>query len=60
LAFLRNRENAMADHARVETADQAGDDFVEHEHTYRFFVSLVKWHVVVIALILIFMAIFLT
>ena len=52
----------MADHARVETADQAGvgDDFVEHEHTYRFFVKLVKWNVVVIAAILVLMAIFLT
>ena len=50
----------MADHAQVQTADQAGDDYVEHEHTYRFFIKLLKWHVVVIALILIAMAIFLT
>ena len=50
----------MADHARVETADQAGDDFAEHEHTYRFFVRLVKWNVAVIVVILLAMAIFLT
>jgi hypothetical protein len=50
----------MADHARVETADETGDDLAEHEQTYQFFVKLVKWNVGVIALILIAMAIFLT
>jgi hypothetical protein len=49
----------MADHAQVETADRAGDDFAEHEHTYRFFVKLVKWHIVVIVGILLLMAYFL-
>jgi Bacterial aa3 type cytochrome c oxidase subunit IV len=50
----------MADHARVETAEQAGDDFAEREHTYRFFVGLIKWSVAVIVVILLAMAIFLT
>jgi hypothetical protein len=50
----------MADHARVETADQAGDDFAEREHTYRFFVGLVKWTVGAIVVLLLAMAIFLT
>jgi hypothetical protein len=50
----------MADHARVEPAEQTGDDIAEHEHTYRFFVSLVKWHIAVIAAILVLMAVLLT
>jgi len=50
----------MADHARVETADEAGDDFAEHEHSYRFFIRLVKWNVAVIVVVLALMAIFLT
>jgi hypothetical protein len=50
----------MADHAQVETADETGDDLAEHENTYRFFVKLVKWNVVVIAAILLLMAYFLT
>jgi hypothetical protein len=50
----------MADHAQVDTADQAGDDVAEHEQTYRFFVKLVKWNVAVIVVILSLMAIFLT
>jgi hypothetical protein len=50
----------MADHAKVETADQTGDDLAEHENTYRFFVRLVKWNVALIAAILVLMAIFLT
>ncbi len=50
----------MADQARVESAEQAGDDFAEREHTYRFFVRLVKWNVAVIVVILLAMAIFLT
>lgn len=50
----------MADHARVETADQAGDDFAAREHTYRFFVRMLKWTLVVVAVTLLTMAIFLT
>jgi hypothetical protein len=50
----------MADHARVETADRAGDDYIEHEQTYRFFVRLVRWSVGVIVVILVLMAMFLT
>ena len=49
----------MADHARVEAADQAGDDFAERERTYRFFVRLVKCTLAVVAVILLAMAIFL-
>jgi hypothetical protein len=50
----------MADHARVEAADQAGDDFAERERTYRFFVTLVRSSLAVIVVILLAMAIFLT
>jgi hypothetical protein len=50
----------MADHARVETADQAGDDFAARERTYRFFVRLVKCSLAVIVVILLAMAFFLT
>jgi hypothetical protein len=50
----------MADHARVETADQAGDDFAARERTYRFFVRLLKWTLAVAAVTLLTMAIFLT
>ena len=47
----------MADHARVETADEAGDDFGAHEHTYRLFVKLVKWNAVAICGLLVVLAI---
>jgi hypothetical protein len=50
----------MADHARVETADEAGDGLAERERTYRFFIKLVKWNVAVIVVILLAMAAFLT
>jgi hypothetical protein len=42
----------MADH-------QNGMDYSEHERTYSMFLSLVKWHVIVISAILILMALFL-
>jgi hypothetical protein len=49
----------MADHHEVEYATAAGNDYAEHEGTYRFFVKLVKWHVIVIVIILVLMAYFL-
>jgi hypothetical protein len=50
----------MADHSEVEYAAADGNDYAEHERMYRTFVSLVKWNVIVIAIILILMAYFLT
>jgi hypothetical protein len=50
----------MADHGEVEYATATGNDYAEHERMYRTFVALVKWHVIVIAIILILMAYFLT
>ncbi|MCC7347264.1 MAG: aa3-type cytochrome c oxidase subunit IV [Variibacter sp.] len=49
----------MAQHGEVEYATAQGNDYAEHEKTYRFFVGLVKWHVYVLAALLILMAYFL-
>jgi hypothetical protein len=49
----------MADHGQVEYAVADGNDYAEHERTYSMFVSLVKWGVASIAVVLILMAIFL-
>ncbi len=49
----------MADHAKTEYATADGNDYVEHERTYRMFVSLVKWNVLALSLVLILMYIFL-
>jgi hypothetical protein len=49
----------MADHAEVEYAVATGNDYAAHEQTYRGFVTLVKWSIGVIAVILILMAYFL-
>ena len=49
----------MADHGTVEYATAEGNDYAEHERTYRFFISLVKWHIYVLAALLILMAYFL-
>jgi hypothetical protein len=53
-------ETAMADHGEVEYATATGNDYAEHEHTYRFFLRALKWSVTVVVVILIGMAIFLT
>lgn len=50
----------MADHAEVEYATATGNDYEAHEQMYRTFLSLAKWIVVTIAVILILMAYFLT
>ena len=50
----------MAEHREVEYATAEGNDYPEHEKTYRLFIGLVKWNVYIIAGILILMAIFLT
>lgn len=49
----------MAQHGEVEYASAPGNDYAEHERTYRLFVGLVKWHVYVIVAILALMAYFL-
>lgn len=50
----------MADHHEVEYATAEGNDYAEHEGTYRFFIKVVKWTVIVIVVILAMMAYFLT
>lgn len=49
----------MADHGEVEYATATGNDYEEHESTYLFFLSLAKWGVGVVVIILVLMAIFL-
>jgi Bacterial aa3 type cytochrome c oxidase subunit IV len=52
--------NAMADHGQLEYATAEGNDYPAHERTYRNFLRLVKVNIVVVAIIVILMAIFLT
>ncbi len=49
----------MADHAKTEYATADGNDYREHEKTYRLFLNLAKWGVGIVALVLILMAYFL-
>jgi aa3 type cytochrome c oxidase subunit IV len=50
----------MADHAEVEYALAAGNDYAAHEQTYVTFLTLVKVVLATVAAIVILMAIFLT
>jgi hypothetical protein len=49
----------MADHGEIEYATATGNDYPAHEQTYGTFLALVKWHVIVIVVILALMAYFL-
>ena len=49
----------MADHAEVEYATATGNDYAEHEKTYKFFIGLAKWGTVSVIILLILMAYFL-
>jgi hypothetical protein len=49
----------MADHGTVEYTTAPGNDYPAHEETYLMFLKLVKWHVILIPLLLILMAYFL-
>ena len=50
----------MASHGTTEYSTAEGNDYAEHERTYRMFLSLVKWGIIIIAIILLGMAYFLT
>ena len=50
----------MADHGEVEYATAAGNDYTAHEQTYRSFVSLVRFVLGAVVVIVILMAVFLT
>ncbi len=49
----------MADHGTVEYARASGNDLTAHEQTYKSFLALVKWNLIVIVIILVLMAYFL-
>ena len=49
----------MADHGEVEYATATGNDYAEHEGTYKLFVALVKWGTLSVVVLLILMAYFL-
>jgi len=49
----------MAEHGRVEYATADGNDYSEHEKTYRFFTGLMKYGVYSLVVILLLMALFL-
>jgi len=50
----------MADHGTIEYTTASGNDYEAHEQTYASFLTLVKWCLGTIAIILILMAYFLT
>jgi Bacterial aa3 type cytochrome c oxidase subunit IV len=50
----------MAAHDTPEYSTATGNDYAEHENTYLMFLSLLKWSVGIIIVILILMAYFLT
>jgi hypothetical protein len=49
----------MAAHGEVEYATATGNDYAEHEGSYEFFLSLVKWGLGTVIVIVILMAYFL-
>jgi hypothetical protein len=50
----------MADHREVEYATATGNDYAEHEATYRLFLQITKAGITFIVVLLIMMAFFLT
>lgn len=49
----------MAEQSAVEIATADGNDYVEHERTYRLFLGLTKWGTISVVVVLVLMAIFL-
>ncbi|MGD9843986.1 MAG: aa3-type cytochrome c oxidase subunit IV [Variibacter sp.] len=49
----------MADHAKPEYATADGNDYVEHERTYKMFLALLKWNIAALVIILVLMYYFL-
>ena len=49
----------MADHGEVEYATADGNDYAEHEGTYHLFLTLTKWIVGFVIVLLMLMAYFL-
>jgi Bacterial aa3 type cytochrome c oxidase subunit IV len=50
----------MADHGGVEYATATGNDYAEHEGTYRMFLQFIKVGVGLVVVLLLLMAYFLT
>ncbi len=50
----------MAAHETTEYSTAEGNDYAEHERTYELFLTLTKWGVIFVVIILILMAYFLT
>lgn len=50
----------MASHGNTEYGTAKGNDYAEHEGTYNLFVQLVKWSVIINAIIMFFLFWFLT
>jgi len=50
----------MADHGGVEYATASGNDYAEHEATYRMFLQIIKVGVGIVVILLLVMAYFLT
>lgn len=49
----------MADHGEVEYATADGNDYVEHVATYEMFITLTKWMIGFLVILLLGMAYFL-
>jgi hypothetical protein len=49
----------MAEHGAVEFATATGNDYAEHEKTYRAFLQLTKWGTGAVIVVLVLMAVFL-
>ncbi len=49
----------MADHSEISYSTADGNDYKEHEQTYRMFLTLTKWSIGIVVLTLILMAYFL-
>jgi len=49
----------MADHGEVEYATAEGNDYAEHENTYEMFLTLTKWGIGFLVILLLGMAYFL-
>ena len=50
----------MASHGTTEYSTAEGNDYAEHERTYEMFLTMTKWTVISLAMLLILMAYFLT
>jgi hypothetical protein len=50
----------MASHGTTEYSTADGNDYAEHERTYQMFLTMTKWAVLHIVILLLLMAYFLT